>query len=41
MHVQDYGKVYDRFGTVRECFTERVASMEPTERAVELAGRGL
>lgn len=31
--------VYDRFGVLRECFVERVASMEPTERAVEMAGR--
>lgn len=36
---KDYVKVYDRFGTVRECFVERVASMEPTERALELARR--
>jgi len=31
-------KVFDRFGVLRECFTNRMSSVEPTERAVETNG---
>lgn len=28
-------KAFDRFGTLRECFTRRLSHIEPTERAIE------
>ena len=28
-------KAFDRFGTLRECFTRRLSKIEPTERAIE------
>ena len=37
---KDFIRVYDRFGQPRECFRLRACSVKPTERAVEVAGKG-